>query len=60
MRACANCEQVFSADQAKHLKPALEPYLMSDQLMSVSIRLVRLVAAHAWDIALGYMSLAVG
>jgi 2-haloacid dehalogenase len=44
-------EAVFSADEAKRLKPAPEPYLMTAQRMGVPIQHVRLVAAHAWDIA---------
>jgi 2-haloacid dehalogenase len=44
-------EQVFSADQAQRLKPAPEPYQMTAQKMGVPIQQVRLVAAHAWDIA---------
>jgi 2-haloacid dehalogenase len=44
-------EQVFSADQVQRLKPAPEPYHMTAQKMGVPIQQVRLVAAHAWDIA---------
>jgi len=44
-------EQVFSADEVKRLKPAPEPYQMTAERMGVSIQQVRLVAAHAWDIA---------
>ncbi len=44
-------EQVFSADEVKRLKPAPEPYRMTAERMGVSIQQVRLVAAHAWDIA---------
>lgn len=44
-------EQVFSADEVKRLKPAPEPYQLPAQRMGVPIQQVRLVAAHAWDIA---------
>ncbi len=44
-------EQVLSADSVKRLKPAPEPYHMAAQRMGVSIDQVRLVAAHAWDVA---------
>jgi 2-haloacid dehalogenase len=44
-------EQVFSADEVKRLKPAPEPYRMTAEKMGVSVQQVRLVAAHAWDIA---------
>jgi len=44
-------EQVFSADEVKRLKPAPEPYRMTAERMGVSVQQVRLVAAHAWDIA---------
>jgi 2-haloacid dehalogenase len=44
-------EQVFSADAVRRLKPAPEPYLMAAGQLGVAIDRVRLVAAHAWDIA---------
>jgi len=44
-------EQVLSADEVKRLKPASEPYHMAAEKMGVPIHQVRLVAAHAWDIA---------
>jgi len=44
-------EGVFSADTVRRLKPAPEPYLMAAHHLDVSIAQVRLVAAHAWDIA---------
>lgn len=44
-------EAVFSADEVKRLKPAPEPYHMVAQKMDVPINQIRLVAAHAWDIA---------
>jgi 2-haloacid dehalogenase len=44
-------EEVFSADSVRRLKPAPEPYRMTAARFGVSISQVRLVAAHAWDIA---------
>lgn len=44
-------EQVLSADEVKRLKPAAEPYRMAAERFGVPISEVRLVAAHAWDIA---------
>jgi 2-haloacid dehalogenase len=44
-------EQVFSADTVQRLKPAPEPYHMVAARLGVQIGQVRLVAAHAWDIA---------
>jgi 2-haloacid dehalogenase len=44
-------EQVFSADSVQRLKPAPEPYQMVAARLGVPIGQVRLVAAHAWDIA---------
>lgn len=44
-------EQILSADEVKRLKPAPEPYRMSADRFGVPINEVRLVAAHAWDIA---------
>ena len=44
-------EQVLSADTVRRLKPAPEPYLMAAERLGVPVSEVRLVAAHAWDIA---------
>ncbi len=44
-------EQVLSADAVRRLKPAPEPYLMAAERLGVAIGEVRLVAAHAWDVA---------
>jgi 2-haloacid dehalogenase len=44
-------EQVFSADSVRRLKPAPEPYRMVAERLSVPIGELRLIAAHAWDIA---------
>jgi 2-haloacid dehalogenase len=44
-------EQILSADEAKRLKPAAEPYRMAAERFGVPINEVRLVAAHAWDVA---------
>jgi 2-haloacid dehalogenase len=43
--------QVLSADAVKRLKPAPEPYRMAAQRLGVEIGQIRLVAAHAWDVA---------
>ena len=43
--------QALSADEVKRLKPAPEPYRLAAQRLGVSIGDVRLVAAHAWDVA---------
>ncbi len=44
-------EQVLSADAVQRLKPAPEPYHMAARSLGVEIEQVRLVAAHAWDVA---------
>jgi 2-haloacid dehalogenase len=44
-------EQVLSADAVQRLKPAPEPYRMAAESLGVDIGQVRLVAAHAWDVA---------
>jgi 2-haloacid dehalogenase len=44
-------DQVLSADAVKRLKPAPEPYRMAAESLGVDIGQVRLVAAHAWDVA---------
>ena len=42
---------VMSADTVRRLKPAPEPYRMAAERLGVAIGEVRLVAAHAWDVA---------
>jgi 2-haloacid dehalogenase len=44
-------EQILSADTAKRLKPAPAPYRMAARSLGVPEREMRLVAAHAWDVA---------
>ena len=44
-------EQILSADTAKRLKPSPAPYRMAAQSLEVPERGMRLVAAHAWDVA---------
>ena len=44
-------DQVLSADAVKRLKPAPEPYRMAAEGLGVEVKQVRLVAAHAWDVA---------
>ncbi len=44
-------ERVLSADEVRRLKPAPEPYRMAAGRLGVEIAEMRLVAAHAWDIA---------
>jgi 2-haloacid dehalogenase len=44
-------EQVLSADMVRRLKPAPEPYLLAAGRLGVPVGQVRLVAAHAWDVA---------
>lgn len=44
-------EQALSADAVQRLKPAPEPYRMAAERLGVPISQIRLVAAHAWDIA---------
>jgi len=43
--------QRFSADRVRRLNPSPEPYRMVARELGVPIAEVRLVAAHAWDIA---------
>jgi 2-haloacid dehalogenase len=43
--------QILSADDVKRLKPAPEPYHMAAESLGVEVGEVRLVAAHAWDVA---------
>ena len=44
-------EEVLSADSVRRLKPSPEPYRMAAGSLGVEIGQVRLVAAHAWDVA---------
>jgi 2-haloacid dehalogenase len=44
-------ERILSADAARRLKPAAEAYRSAAQALGVEVSRVRLVAAHAWDIA---------
>lgn len=44
-------ERILSADTVQRLKPALEPYRMAAESLGVEIGEIRLVAAHAWDVA---------
>ena len=44
-------EQGLSADAVRRLKPAPEPYRMAADRLGVPIGRIRLVAAHAWDVA---------
>jgi 2-haloacid dehalogenase len=44
-------ELVLSADTVGRLKPAPEPYLMAAERLGVGVGEVRLIAAHAWDVA---------
>jgi 2-haloacid dehalogenase len=44
-------EQTLSADTAKRLKPAPAPYRMAARALGIPERGMRLVAAHAWDVA---------
>lgn len=44
-------EQIFSADAVQRLKPAPESYRMVADRLGVGISDLRLIAAHAWDIA---------
>ncbi len=44
-------EQILSADDVKRLKPAPEPYHMAAESLGVELGQIRLVAAHAWDVA---------
>jgi 2-haloacid dehalogenase len=44
-------ELVLSADTVGRLKPAPEPYQMAAQRLGVAVDQVRLIAAHAWDVA---------
>jgi 2-haloacid dehalogenase len=44
-------EQILSADTVRRLKPAPEPYRLAAERLGVEIGEIRLVAAHAWDVA---------
>jgi 2-haloacid dehalogenase len=44
-------DQVLSADTARRLKPHRAAYAMAAEQLDVPIGEVRLVAAHAWDVA---------
>jgi len=44
-------ERILSADAAKRLKPAREAYETAAAELGVAVAGMRLVAAHAWDIA---------
>jgi 2-haloacid dehalogenase len=44
-------ELVLSADTVGRLKPAPEPYRMAAERLGVAVDQVRLIAAHAWDVA---------
>ena len=44
-------EQLLSADAVRRLKPAPEPYHMAAEVLGVEVGEIRLVAAHAWDVA---------
>ncbi|HUQ85041.1 MAG TPA: haloacid dehalogenase type II [Candidatus Limnocylindrales bacterium] len=44
-------DKVLSADEAKRLKPAKEAYIVAAKSFGVELKALRLVAAHAWDIA---------
>ena len=44
-------EQILSADTARRLKPAPAPYRMAARALMIPERGMRLVAAHAWDVA---------
>lgn len=44
-------EKVLSADTVRRLKPAPEPYRAAAEALGVEAPQVRLIAAHAWDVA---------
>jgi 2-haloacid dehalogenase len=44
-------ERTLSADSVRRLKPAPEPYRMAARELGVEVGGLRLVAAHAWDVA---------
>lgn len=44
-------ERILSADTAKRLKPSPAPYRMAARSLGIPDRELRLIAAHAWDVA---------
>src|SRR5262249_18070940 len=44
-------DDVLSADEVKQLKPGPKPYLHVAKRCGVDVSLVRLIAAHAWDVS---------
>ena len=44
-------EKILSADAVRRLKPAPEPYRAAAEALGVETSGVRLIAAHAWDVA---------
>jgi len=44
-------EKILSADAVRRLKPAPEPYRAAADALGVGTAEIRLVAAHAWDVA---------
>ncbi len=44
-------EHLLSADAVRRLKPAPAPYRMAAEILGVDVGEIRLVAAHAWDVA---------
>ena len=44
-------EKILSADAARRLKPAPEPYRAAAGSLGVEVSQVRLIAAHFWDVA---------
>jgi 2-haloacid dehalogenase len=44
-------DRILSADSVRRLKPAPEPYRMAARELGVEVGGLRLVAAHAWDVA---------
>lgn len=44
-------DKILSADTVQRLKPAKEPYGMAAQAFGADVQEIRLIAAHAWDIA---------
>jgi 2-haloacid dehalogenase len=47
----ARFDAILSADQVRALKPRPEPYELAARTFDVPLAGVRLVAAHAWDVA---------
>jgi 2-haloacid dehalogenase len=44
-------EAILSADAARRLKPTPEPYQLAAKTLGVEPKEIRLIAAHAWDVA---------